>query len=354
VRPTQVPHLDKQVFPTAPAGTDDEPASDALRGLLLALGMSRHSATERSPQPVRGHLFFHHLLNLWACCNPHCTDPAIDQTGRATVSTTATADRPTIGAIHHTHLMACGECGSRVLDLIVCEVCGDVFLGGYKKVEPMMGNQKRIILTPDQPDLENMPDRVKLDQRHGQYAVFWPLPHDDHPWETTPQDVEWTLEGITRKWVKAKLDRATGMITLLTQDSTPPTPEEIPGWLYHIVDPTKKSRGKSKGTNNTDIEKEPSMPTKCPRCDADYRHREVFKSPLRNHRTGFQKACQVIASALFREMNTDVTTGAAAASGKLVIFSDSRQDAAKLAAGMERDHYRDMVRLALIQALIPI
>jgi len=36
---------------------------------------------------------------------------------------------------------------------------------------------------------------------------------------------------------------------------------------------------------------------------------------------------------------------------KLVVFSDSRQDAAKLAAGMERDHYRDIVRMALIQAL---
>ncbi|NJL03541.1 MAG: DEAD/DEAH box helicase [Chloroflexaceae bacterium] len=346
VRPTQIPHLDKHLFPTA--STRNAPASDALRGLLLALGMSRHSATGRSPQPVRGHLFFHHLLNLWACCNPHCTDPAVDQTVRATISTAATADRPTIGAIHHTHRIAC-SCGSRVLDLIVCEVCGDVFLGGYK-AERTIGNQKRIILTPDQPDLENMPDRVKLDQRYGQYAVFWPLPHDVHPWETTPQDVEWTVEGVTRKWVKAKLDRATGMMTLLTHDAADPTSEEIPGWLYHIVDPAKKSRGKSKGVNDTHIEREPSMPTKCPRCDADYRHREVFKSPLRNHRTGFQKACQVIASALFREMNADVTAGTATTSGKLVIFSDSRQDAAKLAAGMERDHYRDMVRLSLIQA----
>jgi hypothetical protein len=37
-------------------------------------------------------------------------------------------------------------------------------------------------------------------------------------------------------------------------------------------------------------------------------------------------------------------------SRKLVIFSDSRQDAAKLAAGMERDHYRDMVRSSLLQS----
>ena len=34
---------------------------------------------------------------------------------------------------------------------------------------------------------------------------------------------------------------------------------------------------------------------------------------------------------------------------KLVVFTDSRQDAAKLAAGIELDHYRDLVRQALMQ-----
>ena len=33
---------------------------------------------------------------------------------------------------------------------------------------------------------------------------------------------------------------------------------------------------------------------------------------------------------------------------KLVIFFDSRLDAAKLAAGMERDHFRHMLRLAML------
>src|SRR5262249_48976646 len=89
---------------------------------------------------------------------------------------------------------------------------------------------------------------------------------------------------------------------------------------------------------------EPAMPSRCARCASDYGRRKRIKTPLRNHRTGFQKACQVLASALYREMPSR-------ASRKLVIFSDSRQDAAKLAAGMERDHFRDMIRLALITAL---
>ncbi len=93
------------------------------------------------------------------------------------------------------------------------------------------------------------------------------------------------------------------------------------------------------------------MPVKCPRCDVDYRWRNNIRTPLRNHRTGFQKACQVLASALAREMPASrVTSKGKVPTRKLVIFSDSRQDAAKLAAGMERDHYRDMVRVALIDA----
>ena len=36
---------------------------------------------------------------------------------------------------------------------------------------------------------------------------------------------------------------------------------------------------------------------------------------------------------------------------KLLIFTDSRQDAARLASGMEQDHYRDMVRILLLKAV---
>ena len=93
---------------------------------------------------------------------------------------------------------------------------------------------------------------------------------------------------------------------------------------------------------------QPELPTTCACCDANYRYKEKNRTPLRNHRTGFQKACQVLAGGLLREMPLPSESEA---TRKLVIFSDSRQDAAKLAAGMERDHYRDVLRMALIQAL---
>jgi len=323
VRATSVRDLDKQLFPHQPHQTDeDKLVSDAMRGFLLSLGMSTLSANGRSPQPVRGHLFFHNLQKLWACTNPKCDDPSVDQERRK-------SDRnpPTIGAVHAHHSLTC-SCGSRVLDLIVCEVCGEVLLGGYKATR-QVGNKNIEILTPDQPNLEGIPDQISLDQRYGNYRVFWSLPHDKPNWSTEPQYLEWSEK--KRKWKKAKLNRVTGVL-----DPTPSPPkssDEISGWLYQVVgdDPNVAA-----------------LPTKCPRCDADYGRREILPSPLRIHRTGFQKSCQVIARGLFREM--PVPTSNSRSSRKLVIFSDSRQDSAKLAAGMEQDHYRDMVWMLLIKS----
>ena len=314
--------LDRQLFPGA---ATNGAVSDAMRGLLLALGMSQRLSTGRSPQPVRGHLFFHNLQNLWACCNPACTNTHVNPQRRQSDPTP-----PTVGAIHATHSLTC-SCGSRVLDLLVCEVCGDVFLGGYK-TNHRIRNTNVDILTPDQPNLEGIPDLVVLKQSYGNYRVFWPLPNETSAWSTEPQDPEWTLDGIPRRWVRAKLNRVTGAIT---QNNTQPQPGEIPGWLYQVTG------------NRADEQR--ALPSKCPRCDADYGRREKFPTPLRFHRTGFQKACQVLASGLLREMPAPPSP-TSRSSRKLVIFSDSRQDAAKLAAGMERDHYRDMARMLLIQS----
>jgi len=141
---------------------------------------------------------------------------------------------------------------------------------------------------------------------------------------------------LTQRWAEAKLNIFSGLLTRITTPSSRViTADEVPGWLFVIAG------------NNFD---ERPMPGKCPHCDADYRRKRNpnYRTPLRNHRTGFQKACQVLASATVREMPLRHQNKPAR---KLVIFSDSRQDAAKLAAGMERDHFRDMMRLALIIAL---
>lgn len=318
VRATQITHLDDILFGP---NTNNGEISDTMRGLLLSLGLSKQEETERSPQPVRGHLFFHNLLNLWACSNPKCTDISCNKDRRVN-------DQPTVGAVFANHRLTC-SCGSRVLDMIVCEVCGEVYLGGFKHFPKDKNGRAApgaLVLTADEPDLEGMPEHSTSNRNHSKYALLWPV-----DWRTTkPQKEDWQVDGKTCRWTKAAFDTVTGFLRVNAPNVGD---NEIPCYVYTV-------------TGNGEVVHE--LPTRCACCDADYRHKKQNKSPLRNHRTGFQKACQVLASGLLREMPQP---NEHEATRKLVIFTDSRQDAAKLAAGMERDHYRDVLRMALIQAV---
>jgi hypothetical protein len=90
-----------------------------------------------------------------------------------------------------------------------------------------------------------------------------------------------------------------------------------------------------------------AYPAICPRCDADWRGRDVISAPIRTQRTGFQKIAQVLSDSLLRDLSRPPLSTVR----KLVVFSDSRQDAAKLSAGMRFSHYRDALRQALVEAL---
>ena len=66
---------------------------------------------------------------------------------------------------------------------------------------------------------------------------------------------------------------------------------------------------------------------------------------LYRHGTGVQKVNQLFADELMMVLRYD------SKSPKLVLFSDSRQAAAKLSAGIELDHYRDSLRNAIMNSL---
>ena len=301
VRATRADLLSARLF----AGHSD--GHEALRGALMALAAARRE--DGGPlAPLRAHLFFQNVQNLWACTDPTCVP------GRP--------DGVPIGRLHDEHRLAC-DCGSRVLDVIVCDVCGAAFYGAQRKAQ---GSSE--VLSADRSDLEDVPD--SSDHRtHGTYAVLWPVEsHDTQP--ETPSHSWKPRSGAPEldcSWQRAFLHRRTG--TLTRSPGAAREPGMQPVWAYTV------SAGNPGGA--------PAMPPICPACTTDFRRRERFPTPLRPHRTGFQKATQVLASTLMREVPADQR--------KLVVFSDSRQDAARLAAGLERDHFRDMVRVALLGAL---
>lgn len=304
VAPTE---LASTLFPNAPG----QLATDAADGLLTALSCAKNSAGV-APLPMRVHLMFRNLQGLWVCSDPNCTQTP-QRTGAC----------PT-GALHYLPTLTC-QCGARVLELLYCEACGEVFLGGYRRET---ANPNEWYLSPDHPDLEAAPDLASFDRDYDRYAVFWPVDSS-----AVPASPQWTQDGVRRTWRAGNLDPVDGRVGLGAAQNA------VPGYLYYVPN--------IHGQNPPEDVGHEAYPARCPRCDADWARRTNIRSPIRTQRTGFQKLAQVLADVLLR----DLAQPPLSTDRKLVVFSDSRQDAAKLSAGMRFSHYRDALRQAILGAI---
>lgn len=304
------------VFPAAPA----QQAADAIDGLLTALSHARDGSAV-APLPMRVHIMFRNLQGLWVCTNPGCTQAPV-----------GVGPRPS-GVLHYVPTLTC-QCGSRVLELLYCEACGELLFGGYRRGT---GNANEWYLTPDYPDLEAAPDMASFDREYESYAVFWPAGPNMAPitasWTQKTAGTPAGTPSVARAWRRATLDPADGKVGLGTAPG-------VAGYLYYVPAlhrpaPPNPPSGRE------------AYPAICPRCDADWRGRDVITAPIRTQRTGFQKIAQVLSDVLLRDLSRPPLSTAR----KLVVFSDSRQDAAKLSAGMRFSHFRDALRQALVEAL---
>ena len=303
LKPRTPSEIANALFPTLSEAPRSEATGGLLAGLVNSIGPSGVA-----PLPLKVHIFFRNVQGIWACTNPSCS--------RAP----SRSEPCPVGSLHYLPTLTC-ECGSRILELLYCEPCGEVFFGGYRHETGL--NPNEWYLSPDHPDLEASPDIAFLDRDYLRYAVYWPAPQG-----FAPASPRWTQEGVVRHWQAAHLDCADGRVSL-----------GGPGYLYHVP-----------GMHSTPLPTVESArqpyPARCPRCDANW-VRHPLHSPIRTLRTGFQKIAQVLSDSLLRQIGGATGHGAR----KLVVFSDSRQDAAKLSAGMRFSHYRDALRQVLSNAL---
>ena len=295
------------LFPDIP----EQQAELAVDGLLTALSHARN-ADGLAPLPMRVHLMLRNVQGLWACTDPQCSQAP------------ARTDPCPTGALHYLPALTC-QCGSRILDLLYCEPCGEVFFGGYRQPAE---NANEWYLSPDRPDLEAAPDFTSFDRDYDDYAVFWPASGSQ------PSTPSWTENGVPRTWRTANLSPVDGIVGLGRQTGG------IEGYLYYVP----SIHGQNPPEPPAGREEYPAL---CPRCGADWRRRDVIRSPIRTQRTGFQKIAQVLSDSLLRDLAKPPLSG----ERKLVVFSDSRQDAAKLSAGMRFSHYRDALRQALVSSM---
>lgn len=298
----------------------DRPEAASFDAILAEIGAGRG----RSDPPIsfRAHLFLRTIRGMWACCDPDCAAVANPTESRR------------IGRLYDVPADVC-ECGSRILELLYCFECGEPSLGGHVVTVPDV-DATFLSPTPDDPTEAGEP---VFKRTIGRYAWYWPgqVPAAAKGWtHTTPKPDDPASEG--RRKVKLGFRGVTldprlgllhdeGRVTGVTLGATG-LPDDSP---YRI----------------------PALPEQCPRCGQTGSNREppvffrgVVRSPIRAHTSGVSQTAQVLLSRLFASLSED-----ASADGRTIVFTDSRDDAAKTAAGMALNHFRDTVRQVLRQEL---
>lgn len=303
---------------------------EALRGFLIFRAYADHlqeygkTLKHRLPR-IRFHQFFKYIEGMWGEL-------------KATINDTSASPAQSLSY----EPQEVGPHNGKVLELLRCECCGELFIGGNRK-ETQDGNT---YLTLNYPSLETIPNfnptPMVQNKSFEDYALFWPshiqkaeisMPKDyDHLTMLNSNEHSFERTHSMAIWRHRYLNVFTG--ELLTERNG--QSDLIEGFVLE-ADPA--------GTrpNKQDLSIVHALPCCCPHCNQNYTNRKYAKSPIRSFRTGLDRSNQLLSKELIYQLNEK--------SAKLIGFSDSRQDAAKQALGIETEHYRDMVRMLFIQSV---
>ncbi len=338
-RAISLSHLATVLF----GGIDDQGNAPALRGFLIYRAFvdklnengtikqkGEKSLAHRLPR-IRFHQFFKYIEGLWGELQPTINDDltmATDAKGK---------ELPPVKHVVY-EAKEVGESGNKILELLRCENCGELFFGGNRKV----GRDEAISL--NYPDLAKMPNfnptPMVQNKSYKDYIIFWPSHGEPENDEDMPVAMlgsgEYHLKHTNAKgnWRRAYLHTKTGVIKEVI-NSELGKDLYIKGWKYYIK--------RDKINNPYYEDRIQALPCNCPHCDMDYSRRIHVKSPIRSFRTGIDRSNQLLSKELMYQLSEK--------SQKLIGFSDSREDAAKQAYGIELEQYRDMVRMLFIECV---
>ena len=283
-------------------GEEDED-SEGMAGVLEALQL-----LEGSPDSIsfRAHMFARTMRGVWACTNPEC-----DQVEEAHAI-------PGVGRLFGIPSSTCG-CGARVLELLYCFECGDISFGGF--VAGVEGPTQ--LLTSSPVEVPASDAGLVFRRPFGAYLWYRPgaLPPGP-PWtHTTPDGGSVRLSFTGATW-----EPFLGAVT--------PSGANRTGVILA-----------ASGIPAEAIWRIPALPERCPHCELQTGRQElrqffrgIVRSPIRAHTAGLAQATQLLLSQLHRSM------GETAGDSRTIVFTDSRDDAARTAVGVERNHFRDLVR----------
>ncbi|MCY4113349.1 MAG: DEAD/DEAH box helicase [Chloroflexi bacterium] len=308
-QPTTRVEVDERLF-DAPATAEKDQALDAV---LAAVARDK---ARRGEPTFRAHMFVRTIRGLWACSNPEC--PAVDDRWRS-------PDRR-IGKLFARPTHTCA-CGSRVLELLCCDQCGETFLGGFAVRPPAVGNNELCwYLGPGPTELAEWDVAPVHRRKWGDYMWYWPRRGAQHikDWTHTPPGA---TSSATFSFVPAAYSHRTGLLQ-------PRAVGSATGTMFNV--PSQSRSGKHRA---------PALPESCPHCQSRGWNRDprlffrgVVRSPVRAHTTRVAVTGQIITDRLLASLGSEDEPS------RTIVFTDSRADAAATAAGLELNHFRDLVR----------
>jgi DEAD/DEAH box helicase domain-containing protein len=331
LRATEMSQIAKNLF--------GKPDPD-LKGMRVVLAKLAAADKVGDGISLRAHQFVRTVRGMWACSNRACTGVANE--GTVAPGTDLSAPAPggdrRIGRLYDIPASVCENCGSRVLELLYCFECGDASLGGFivDRLDPALGDGVVLASTPVEiPALEARPVFKRL---INDYVWFWP--GSQPPARTS----EWTHNTPKSSQPGVKAAQVRFMFAPVEVDTTL-------GLVQDAVDRTDGWVLRAGGLPDDSPHQIPALPERCPRCDTEYWNDNAtffgsqVRSPIRAHTSGAAQSTQLYLSQLVRSM------GANPRDTKTIVFTDSRDDAARTAAGVAKNHYRDVVRQVSRQVL---
>lgn len=277
---------------------------ELLAQLLDALGSS--SLPEQIP--FRSHFMLRTMRGLWACVDPACSAVA-----------GGPGQSSGVGKLHSRPVGFC-ECGARVLELLYCDHCGDISLGGW--VVGGADGGKFVASTT----LGESADNDQLVFRRPASTYFWYRPG------VLPPSQMWNHRG------PADIDVRFAFATA----------ELSPRLGFVRPAPTSEATGVIVTHSGAGDWAPPALPSRCPSCghhDVQQRFRQgVVRSPIRAHTQGTDQATQLLVSEATRAISATGTPE------KTIVFTDSRDDAADTAIGLAQNGFADLIRQLLQRA----
>ncbi|MDR3326948.1 MAG: DEAD/DEAH box helicase [Prevotellaceae bacterium] len=339
-----------------------EDLENALRGLLIARAMldepefktiADSIPDERKLPRFRFHYFFRNIEGLWASVKSNDVDEIYSDGERA------------IGRLYSTTRIN-SEQGNRVLELLYCDNCGTTLFGGSRLVTKNESGNNSFEMLPISPNIEGIPEKTpaKLVEKRSyqEYAVFWACGNQSFTQHDIEQGIPqnyWrqpTLNGFNQgdfeaKWILASLNCISGDIDNSHNKADEKPEQWIKGYYFIITNNSNRDIALPDANGNiSTIETHRALPSVCPGCGVNYQKRrqdwnKSKTSSIRGFRTGFAKTTQMFAKELMYQLPSNE------AERKLVVFSDSREDAAQIANGIERNHFSDLMREILVNEL---